>query len=88
MSMSGFILPNVGMTELIVILVILLLLFGGRRLPELAKGLGQSIKAFKQATTEAQLEDKGGTSAVSSQPSASNRTKETPGSEQDAENTG
>jgi Sec-independent protein translocase protein TatA len=57
-------------------------LFGARRLPELAKGLGQSIRAFKQATTEAQLEDKGGTTAVSSQPSALSQNKETPGSEQ------
>jgi sec-independent protein translocase protein TatA len=80
--MMGFIFPNVGMTELIVILAILLLLFGARRLPELAKGLGQSIRAFKQATTEAQLEDKDGTTAVSSQPSVLSQNKETPGSEQ------
>lgn len=56
--MIGFVFGNLGMTELLVILGILLLLFGGRRLPELAKGLGQSIRAFKQGTTEAQLEDK------------------------------
>jgi len=47
------------MPELLVILVILLLLFGGRRLPELARGLGQSIRAFKQAASERPLEDKG-----------------------------
>lgn len=62
--MLGFVF-NLGMTELLLILVILLLLFGARRLPELAKGLGQSIRAFKQGTTEAQLEDKGGTTPAS-----------------------
>jgi len=63
--MMGFILPNLGMTELMVILVILLLLFGGRKLPELAKGLGQSIRAFKQGSLGGQLEDKHETSAPS-----------------------
>lgn len=40
-------LPNVGMGELVVILLIVLILFGAKRLPDLAKGLGKSIKAFK-----------------------------------------
>ena len=38
-----------GPTELIIILVILLLIFGGSKLPGLAKGLGQGIKEFKNA---------------------------------------
>jgi sec-independent protein translocase protein TatA len=41
--------PNLGMTELMVILVIALLLFGGKKLPELAKGLGEGIKNFKNS---------------------------------------
>ena len=46
-------LPNVGMGELLVILVIVLLLFGSKRVPEVAKSLGRSIKAFKDGMKEA-----------------------------------
>lgn len=37
-----------GPQELLIVLVILLLLFGGTRLPQLAKGLGKSIREFRQ----------------------------------------
>ncbi len=40
--------------ELIVIVLVLLLLFGAKKLPELAKGLGQGIKEFKRATKDVQ----------------------------------
>lgn len=43
---------GLGPTELIVILIILLVLFGGSKLPGLAKGLGQSIKEFKKASKD------------------------------------
>jgi sec-independent protein translocase protein TatA len=43
---------GLGMPELLVILVILLLLFGGSKLPSLAKGLGQSVKEFKKASRD------------------------------------
>ncbi len=43
---------GLGPTELIVILIILLVMFGGAKLPGLAKGLGQSIKEFKKAAKE------------------------------------
>ncbi len=43
---------GLGAPELIVILIILLVLFGGAKLPALAKGLGQSIKEFKKAAKE------------------------------------
>lgn len=45
-------LPNVGMGELIIILAIVLVLFGTKRLPEVAKGLGRSVKAFKEGLEE------------------------------------
>jgi sec-independent protein translocase protein TatA len=38
--------------ELILIFFVILLLFGGKRLPELARGLGKSIREFRRATTE------------------------------------
>ena len=42
----------IGGWEMIVILAVILMLFGARKLPELAKGLGQGIKEFKKATRE------------------------------------
>lgn len=38
-----------GTTEIIVIALIILLLFGGKRIPELMKGLGQGVKSFKDS---------------------------------------
>ena len=49
---------GLGAPELIVILIILLVLFGGSKLPALAKGLGQSVKEFKKAAKEADDEEK------------------------------
>ena len=49
---------GLGGPELIIILVILLLLFGGAKLPALAKGLGQSIKEFKNAAKEDPKDEK------------------------------
>ena len=49
---------GLGAPELILILVILLVLFGGAKLPALAKGLGQSVKEFKKAAKEIDEEEK------------------------------
>jgi sec-independent protein translocase protein TatA len=43
-----FALGMLGMQELLIVLGIMLLLFGGTRLPQLAKGLGASIREFKR----------------------------------------
>jgi sec-independent protein translocase protein TatA len=47
-----------GTTEIILIVAVLFLLFGATRLPQLAKSLGQSKKAFKEGMREAELEDR------------------------------
>ena len=40
---------SIGIPELVIILAVAMLLFGGRKIPELAKGLGEGIKNFKNA---------------------------------------
>ncbi|MDZ7290076.1 MAG: twin-arginine translocase TatA/TatE family subunit [candidate division KSB1 bacterium] len=47
---------NIGMSELLVILVLVLLLFGPKKLPELARGLGRSIQEFRKAADEVKKE--------------------------------
>lgn len=44
---------GLGGPELMIILVIILLMFGGSKLPQLAKGLGESVKEFKKASKDA-----------------------------------
>ena len=50
-------LRSIGLPELLVILVVAVLLFGGKKIPELAKGLGEGIKNFKGALKEEQNVD-------------------------------
>ena len=45
----------VGGPEIIMILVVVLLLFGGKKIPELARGLGKGIKDFKNATKDSNI---------------------------------
>jgi sec-independent protein translocase protein TatA len=48
---------GLGYQELLIILVIVLILFGANRLPELAKSLGSSVKEFKKGVNEVKAED-------------------------------
>lgn len=60
MSLSLFPLGIFGLggPELMIILVIILLLFGGSKLPALAKGLGESVREFKKASKDTEEEKK------------------------------
>ena len=49
---------NFGATEIILILLVVVLLFGGRKIPELMKGIGQGMKEFKKASRVEDDDDK------------------------------
>ena len=49
---------RLGVTEILIILAIVLLLFGGKKIPELMKGLGSGLKEFKNASKDGQPTDK------------------------------
>ena len=51
---------NLGATEILLILVVVVLLFGGRKIPELMKGIGQGMKEFKKASRLEDEDDKSG----------------------------
>ena len=54
--MPGF--GSFGGMELIIALVIILLLFGAKRIPELARGLGSGVREFRAGTREGEMEKK------------------------------
>lgn len=45
-------LSNLGTTEIIIIALILVVLFGGKKIPEFIKGVGEAIKEFKKASQD------------------------------------
>ena len=56
--MASIYLLNFLGPEMVVILIVVLLLFGGKKIPQLMKGLGQGIKEFKSASKEIDSEPK------------------------------
>ena len=56
--MKSLLLWSPGAPELILIVVIVLLLFGGKKIPELMRGLGKGVKEFKDASKEELNENK------------------------------
>lgn len=55
--LTAVLLGWVGPTELIIIGVIILIFFGGRKIPELMRGLGKGVKSFKDGMSEEDKED-------------------------------
>ena len=55
---SLMVLLNIGGQEILIILLIVLVLFGGRKIPELMKGLGKGIKGFKDGMKDIEEDDK------------------------------
>lgn len=52
-----------GPTEIIIIVLIVVLLFGGRKIPELMRGIGQGMKEFKKATKDEPAKDQNNSGA-------------------------
>lgn len=56
MSQTMLAIANLGPTEIVLIVLVIFLLFGATRLPQLAKALGQSKKAFREGIDEGERE--------------------------------
>jgi sec-independent protein translocase protein TatA len=54
--MNTYMLAMLGWTEIAVIVFVVLLLFGAKKLPELARGMGKGIREFKRASSDIQYE--------------------------------
>lgn len=67
---------GLGFQELLVILIIALLLFGGRKLPEVGSALGKAIREFQRATKEPTPVDRKPTETSDHQPTKNDRVKE------------
>ena len=55
--------PNIGWTELIIVIFLVLLLFGANKLPDLARSMGRSARIFKSEVNEMRNEDEADTPA-------------------------
>ncbi|MCF7805183.1 MAG: twin-arginine translocase TatA/TatE family subunit [Candidatus Marinimicrobia bacterium] len=78
---------SLGPTELIIILAIILLLFGSKKLPELARGLGRGIREFKDATNEITEEIKNAEPSQTKRELNRDEKESEPSQEEDAEKT-
>ncbi len=55
--MEAFITLAIGVWQIVVIVLLVLLLFGGRKIPELMRGVGEGMKEFKKATADESDDD-------------------------------
>ncbi|MBN2507672.1 MAG: twin-arginine translocase TatA/TatE family subunit [Verrucomicrobia bacterium] len=75
--MNTIVYAMLGWPEIVGILIIVLVLFGAKKVPELMRGLGSGLKEFKKATREVQDELQ---QAIEDEPTPSHRTKPEPAS--------
>lgn len=54
--MNGLLFLNLGAGEIVIIALIVLLLFGGRKIPELMKGIGKGVRSFKEGMNDIEKE--------------------------------
>ena len=54
--MNGLLLFNLGAGEIVIIALVVLLLFGGRKIPELLKGIGKGVRSFKEGMNDIEKE--------------------------------
>ena len=72
--MRNLLFMNIGIGEIVIIALVILLLFGGKKIPELMKGLGKGVKSFKDGLNEKD-ENKNDNSAVTAEQQDSNEEK-------------
>lgn len=65
MMMTPLFLGGIGMQEVLLIALVVLLFFGGRKIPELMKGLGKGVRSFKEGMKEMDTDAETNTSSVS-----------------------
>lgn len=58
MNLLTIFMGSLGVTEIVLIIAVILLMFGGKKIPELMKGLGSGLKEFKNASKDGQPADK------------------------------
>jgi sec-independent protein translocase protein TatA len=66
---------NVGATEIILIVFIILIFFGSKKIPELAQGLGKGIKEFRKAARDIQEDDEPNTKKIEGKPTEESEKK-------------
>ncbi|MBO9595099.1 twin-arginine translocase TatA/TatE family subunit [Niabella pedocola] len=75
--MANFqLLGALGTNEIIIIMVIVLLLFGGRKIPELMRGLGKGVREFNDAKDNVKREIEESANTISSEPKRTSPTQE------------
>ncbi|NEU10214.1 twin-arginine translocase TatA/TatE family subunit [Flavihumibacter sp. R14] len=65
---NSILLIGLGVTEIVLIIAVVLLLFGGKKIPELMRGMGKGIKEFKSAQSGEENSSNSNTNAASNEP--------------------